>query len=442
MVCASTLRNYNLAALIVPFLRNNKKKGNRNGQKAFERTRQSVHDVYYQQGDYYFRRAHRMSFQSFWQLYQLLKDGIEMAHSRDKAARRKPQRGKPRNRSPHVPNGRIHTSVRLAVALRYFAGGSFYDLAPLYGVGTTDATNSVWYVVEAINRHPLFAINYPSDHEIQREIASQFEEKSQAEFKCCAGAVDGVLIWIHRPTDKDCKLSTCDSGKFFCSRKHKFGLNCQAVSDCRGRILDVSIRYPGSGSDLLAFEGSKLFQNLETEGFLAPGLCLFGDNAYVNTPYMATPFPNTSGGPKDWYNFFHSQLRIRVECSFGILSQRWGILRAALPKGISLRKSVRLVTALAKLHNFCIGQTIEPSLGKDENNIKRSHLGSVPMEPVQGTGEMGPRQLIGGGHHFDDYTRHCRNLLHSYKTVLPRESMLGHIVKEGYRRPQAIPRRH
>ena len=41
---------------------------------------------------------------------------------------------------------------------------------------------------------------------------------------------------------------------------------------------------------------------------------LFGDNAYLNTSYMATPFPNVSGNPqmksKDNYNFYHSQLPI------------------------------------------------------------------------------------------------------------------------------------
>ena len=58
---------------------------------------------------------------------------------------------------------------------------------------------------------------------------------------------------------------------------------------------------------------------------LARGLCLFGDNAYLNTLYMATPLSNTSGRPKDNYNFYHSQSRIQIECVFGMLVQRWGI---------------------------------------------------------------------------------------------------------------------
>ena len=62
---------------------------------------------------------------------------------------------------------------------------------------------------------------------------------------------------------------------------------------------------------------------------------LFGDNAYLNTSYMATPFPNVSGNENmkymDNYNFYHSQLRIQIECAFGMLVQKWGILRMAMP---------------------------------------------------------------------------------------------------------------
>ena len=59
--------------------------------------------------------------------------------------------------------------------------------------------------------------------------------------------------------------------------------------------MGISILYPGSTSDCLAFESMSLFRKLE-EGILAPGLCIFGDNAYLNTTYMATPFSAVGGG--------------------------------------------------------------------------------------------------------------------------------------------------
>jgi hypothetical protein len=161
-----------------------------------------------------------------------------------------------------------------------------------------------------------------------------------------------MLIWVHRPRERDCVESGCScAGKFFCGLRKKFGLNCQAVSNFRGRILDISMIYSGSTSDCLAFEGMTLFQKLEN-GILAPGLCLFGDNAYLNTSYMTTPYAAVSGGSKDAaYNFYHSQLRIRIECTLGIFTHRWSILRSAIPMNVSVRKTVALVICLAKLHN-------------------------------------------------------------------------------------------
>ena len=55
-----------------------------------------------------------------------------------------------------------------------------------------------------------------------------------------------------------------------------------------------------SGDELWTFLFNTLavlliVQQLE-DGILAPGLCIFGDNAYLNTPYMATPYQGASFG--------------------------------------------------------------------------------------------------------------------------------------------------
>jgi DDE superfamily endonuclease len=105
----------------------------------------------------------------------------------------------------------------------------------------------------------------------------------------------------------------------------KFGLNMQAVCDSQRRFLDVEIRHPGATSDYLAFATSSLHQKLLGDNphvmgqpFLFPGIALYGDNAYVNTAWMAEPFKAVSSGPKDAYNLFHSQLRktsnVHLEC--------------------------------------------------------------------------------------------------------------------------------
>jgi hypothetical protein len=87
------------------------------------------------------------------------------------------------------PNGPISPDVRLASAICcWFAGGSFYDIMTTYGIGHTDTVNSCWYVVDAVNEHPDFAIKYPDDHAVQHSIAVGFQRVSGANFQCCAGA--------------------------------------------------------------------------------------------------------------------------------------------------------------------------------------------------------------------------------------------------------------
>ena len=84
-------------------------------------------------------------------------------------------------------------------------------------------------------------------------------------------------------------------------------MNSQAICDHRKRFIYISVMYGASASDHIAFEASDLQHKLSEEGFLDPFLVLFGDNAYVNTKFMVTPYPNTSQDtPKDNYNFFHS----------------------------------------------------------------------------------------------------------------------------------------
>jgi hypothetical protein len=73
--------------------------------------------------------------------------------------------------------------------------------------------------------------------------------------------------------------------------------------------MDILIMYGGLSSDCLAFESSNLYKRMEDGLLLDAGLVLFDDNAYLNTKYMATPYPNIAGRDqdknKDNYNFYH-----------------------------------------------------------------------------------------------------------------------------------------
>ena len=93
----------------------------------------------------------------------------------------------------------------------------------------------------------------------------------------------------------------------------------QGTCDHHRRFIDIDVGHPDATSDYLTFCTSELLDNLLQPGFLKKGLTLFGDNAYVNTEFMTTPFKAVGGGLLDSFNFYHSQVRINIECAFGML---------------------------------------------------------------------------------------------------------------------------
>ena len=101
--------------------------------------------------------------------------------------------------------------------------------------------------------------------------------------------------------------------KFERGRKEEFGLNGQAVCDAEGKMQDTSILHPGSTSDpLIALHLRECPVPEVGSGHFDPGLCLFGDNAYMKTPFMATPDTALSNGTKDAYSLYHFQLQIQI----------------------------------------------------------------------------------------------------------------------------------
>jgi DDE superfamily endonuclease len=396
-----------------------------------ERKRRMVSDIMRELGPVYTRRAYRMSEDSFYELHSLLRKLLGPRTSEKK---------KWRNGSP---NGIIISTVRLSIALRYFAGGRPEDIAIVHGVSHSEVFRSVWKVVDAVLECDDLAINFPSDHAKQRELAEGFASKSQAGFKTCCGAIDGMLLWTERFSDEECVKAGCSSKKFFCGRKHKFGLNFQAICDSESRFLDVCIQHPGATSDFLSFTTSAIYRKLEQdETFLAPGLCLFGDLAYMNCRFFATPFRSVSSGIRDDYNFYHSQLRIRIEIAFGQLVSRWGILRRALPSKLGIKKCVALACCLCRLHNFCVNErlkvkrTVNVPMALPADDLEIISHGGISLDSVDGN-DQSPEDLLHGGEHQDDVSKAFRKQYIRKKKdeEFPRDKLLEIVDRSGVSRP-------
>jgi hypothetical protein len=222
-----------------------------------------MNNIYREQGPYYVRRAYRMQANSFWTLLNLLKEHIITFKEGGNSATKRGAR-----------NGLITPAVRLSASLRLFAGGRPDDITLVHGISHTEVFNSVWIIVDAVIKCTKLEIKYPENHEEQRNIAQSFEKKSDAHLPICAGCIDGMLLWIEKPTVAACKACGTGPKKFFCGCKKKFGVNLQAVADVEGCFLDVSICHPESTLDFLSFSTSPLYYKLEKKGFLASGLRL------------------------------------------------------------------------------------------------------------------------------------------------------------------------
>ena len=66
------------------------------------------------------------------------------------------------------------------------------------------------------------------------------------------------------------------------------------------------------------------------------GAYIVGDAAYTLTDKYLTPFTGSqrSDPTKDACNFYLSQVRIRIEMAFGLLTTKWQLLKH--PLGVSL----------------------------------------------------------------------------------------------------------
>ncbi|EJK74099.1 hypothetical protein THAOC_04245 [Thalassiosira oceanica] len=171
--------------------------------------------------------------------------------------------------------------------------------------------------------------------------------------------------------------------------------------------------------------------------------CLFGDNAYVQSPYMVVPWRKVGAGAKDAYNFYQSQLRINIECAFGMLVHRWGMLRKPVPNNITVLRTTRLVLALCKLHNYCITRrvTIDRPQDGDVSNIVLDGGLALPRfdQNSDAAWEYDNEAdrlngILDGGQHTDDHTRAQREEF-SKRRGLPAQFFLNFVKDNGLRRP-------
>ena len=128
--------------------------------------------------------------------------------------------------------------MRLAVALRYFAGGDPLDLMLIYCISKRMVYYCIWQVVDALNNH-LDNIHFPID-DVQKlkELEAGFRAASRGGFwEGQVGAIDGVHFRVQAPSNSDVR----DPVAYKVTRKDIYALLCMAICDADRRFLWADI---------------------------------------------------------------------------------------------------------------------------------------------------------------------------------------------------------
>lgn len=135
-------------------------------------------------------------------------------------------------------------------------------------------------------------------------------------------------------------------------------MNVQAICDHQMRFIYFSVAAPGRTGDARAIRKCKALQQWLHMIKTTPDLRQFflvGDNAYVLDNQTVIAFSGKNLDEyKRTYNFYLSQLRIRIEMAFGRLTTKWRIFRRKLDFNTSYCSQICCVAAI--LHNYIINK--------------------------------------------------------------------------------------
>ncbi|KAH9633818.1 hypothetical protein HF086_005452 [Spodoptera exigua] len=185
------------------------------------------------------------------------------------------------------------------------------------------------------------------------KVAEEFYK--YANFPNCLGAVDGKHIRIINPDY---------SGSNFFNYKKFFSIVLMAAADSNYCFIIIDVGSFGKEADSNVFRSSNFGQKLYHDmldlpedkilpGTTGPALpyVLVADEAFALHKHVMRPYPNkTLDIEKRTFNYRLSRARRYVECTFGILSNKWRVLHTAIL--VNPDFATEIVKTTCVLHNF------------------------------------------------------------------------------------------
>lgn len=255
----------------------------------------------------------------------------------------------------------VCAEVRLAITLRYAAGGVVWDIHSNFGISSAEFYRSVWRTMDVVNNKHKLTWNL-SDTDRLRDLEEGFAKKSRLNaFRGVVGALDGCLI-----SQKNPGIAVPNPNRYYCARKHKYSLLLMAICDANRKFIWFDVSCTPTTHDSLAWVTTELAERVR-RGDLPYPYYILGDSAFTCTRSVITP------GKDDNFNFEQSSLRINIECAFGELLRRWGLLWR--PLEMVFEKRAAVVGFCIRMHNYCVTARLEL-----EKELKRQN-GVIEISP-------------------------------------------------------------
>lgn len=233
-------------------------------------------------------------------------------------------------------------------------GCTFADLHYNFRLGISTISKIVREVCQAMwfLRHQCIP---PPTTEQWELIANKFLQR--ANFPHCIGAVDGKHIRINHP-----------GNSMYFNYKGYSSVVVMAVADSDYRFVYVDIGSYGKDGDATIFQDSSLWKSLlknelgipeerclpSTKGPKIPYFFL-ADEAFGLHKHILRPFAGHNlTVTKRIFNYRLCRARRYVECTFGILSNKWRIFHRAI--NLNPDFVTDIVKCCVVLHNFVIGR--------------------------------------------------------------------------------------
>ncbi|OWY97854.1 LOW QUALITY PROTEIN: hypothetical protein PHMEG_00031513 [Phytophthora megakarya] len=277
-----------------------------------------------------FKRCYRMDVSSFERLMLLVRPALQRYELQ--SARR-------------TGTDPVSTENMLQMTISWLAGSNYHTTRGLAGTSVPGFYGYVHAVMNAICGCPELRIRSPTESKERIvELADAFTSLSKdGTMTGCVGCIDGWLCQIRAPT-------------FFSGHYQLYGVNVQPICDAFCCFTGYCFNSPGNVGDSIAYKKWKLSHDVVK---LPPGFYIVSDNAYPLSSSLLVPYNKLEIKSRKHsdYNFYLSQLRIRIEMAFGLLVNKWQIFRR--PLVVDFVNVGKVIKTCMKLHNYCIDERLK-----------------------------------------------------------------------------------